>query len=785
MPLVWFALAWLAGIAAGSNLPLQGWQWGLLAATSSILAALFRRVRRDRWTFALCAALSLGACRFHLSEPRIHPGHIAFYNDLRQQLTITGVVVEDPKVFDGYVELTLAAERVRSTPLALARPVEGRALVRASLDHHWAYGDWVRAEGYLETPEHGEDFSYRDYLARRRIFSMMPVAHVRLLGRGNGNPLLRAIYGMRQRLLGTLYNLFPDPEASLLAGILLGIETGITPEVRDDFDRTGTTHIIAISGFNLTLIAGLFIHLFRRWLGNLRGLLPAAFGVVLYALLVGADAAVMRAAIMTLLVLSARFLGRQSHGLNSLAAAALIMTALNPRMLWDLGFQLSFAATLGLVLYAKPLQKGSIAALSHFVDQVTAERLSNPLSEFLLFTVAAQITTLPILAAATGRLSLISLVANPIILPLQPGLMILGGLAALSGGLWLPLGRPLALLAWPFPALTIRAVRILAQVPGSTLPLGASGFTSITLYYAILFGATAWAFMPEEKRPRLGAMPILLPSPARWALPTLAVAAGLVWRAWSGAPDGRLHLTILDVGGGDAVLIQTPQGEAVLINGGPSRRALSEALGSRLPLERRRLAWVVLASADKSQIAGLEAVQGRMAVDHVLVAAPLASKTSERMIQGWREQGTPIDQGRIGQRLDLGEGQWLEVMVIGDQGATFLLQAGRGRLLLPVGADPDTLPLLRKHSEMHALTALLLPACGHPALNPPGWIDWSNPGLLLLSCSGGTGETGLSTDGESALQRRTILQTDLHGDIEIVTDGLRLWVQTSRGNAGK
>ncbi|HHH83708.1 MAG TPA: hypothetical protein ENL35_12075 [Chloroflexi bacterium] len=174
-----------------------------------------------------------------------------------------------------------------------------------------------------------------------------------------------------------------------------------------------------------------------------------------------------------------------------------------------------------------------------------------------------------------------------------------------------------------------------------------------------------------------------------------------------------------------------------------------------------------------------------MDVDHVLVAAPLASQTSERMIQGWREQGTPIDQGRIGQRLDLAEGQWLEVMAIGDQGATFLLQAGRGRLLLPVGADPDTLPLLRRHAEMRGLTALLLPACGHPALNPPGWIDWSNPWLLLFSCSGGAGEAGLSTEVEAALQGRTTLRTDLHGDIEIITDGLRLWVQTSRGNAGK
>ena len=198
---------------------------------------------------------------------------------------------------------------------------------------------------------------------------------------------------------------------------------------------------------NITILAALVISLTSRTLGIRRGAIVAAIVIAFYTILVGADASVVRAAIMGGLVLFARFLGRMTLALASLSAAAIVMTLVNPYVLWDVGFQLSFAATLGLVLYAEPIKDWFVKIASRWMEAAQAKRLSIPVGEFILFTFAAQITTLPLTAYHFQRLSLISFLANPIVLPAQPPLMILGGLAMLAGMLWLPLGQIMAWLA--------------------------------------------------------------------------------------------------------------------------------------------------------------------------------------------------------------------------------------------------------------------------------------------------------------------------------------------------
>ncbi|PJF23983.1 MAG: hypothetical protein CUN53_20140, partial [Phototrophicales bacterium] len=150
-------------------------------------------------------------------------------------------------------------------------------------------------------------------------------ASVTVLPGNRGNPVFRAIYAFKERSLENIYRLFPDPESSLLAGILLGVDTGLTKELQEAFKNTGTAHIIAISGFNISIIAALFVTFFSRFLGERRGRLLAILGIALYTFLVGADAAVVRAAIMGTLALLARQVGRRQMALNTLLGVALIM----------------------------------------------------------------------------------------------------------------------------------------------------------------------------------------------------------------------------------------------------------------------------------------------------------------------------------------------------------------------------------------------------------------------------------------------------------------------------
>jgi competence protein ComEC len=451
-------------------------------------------------------------------------------------------------------------------------------------------------QGHLLTPPENEDFSYRDYLANQGIYSYIAYPASSLLQGGQGNPIYSVLYSFRQHALDVVYSLFPDPKASLIVGIVLGVQSGIPQKVQEAFRLTGTSHIIVISGFNITIIAGLFTFLFSRLLGRRKGAVVAAIGIIFYTLLVGANAAVLRAAFLGMLTLLGHQLGQRQVGLNSLAFIAAVMAFFTPAVLWDVSFQLSFAATLGIMLYTEPFTHWFTDFAARFIPRNKADRLAGPVGEYFLLTLAAQLTTLPLMIYYFKRLSLTALIANPLILPAQPPLMVLGGLSVLIGMLFRPLGQLLAWAAWPFTTYTIRMVEWLATIPHGSIPLGQVAFPLILAFYAVLIALTFARSHLSSLTSRL--TPAIL-------LTLLAVITVLVWKSAFYAPDGLLHVTVLDVGMGDAVLIQSPTGRFVLISGGPSTVRLSDSLGRRLPPFHRSLDWLVVADIDNEDLAGV------------------------------------------------------------------------------------------------------------------------------------------------------------------------------------
>jgi competence protein ComEC len=366
-------------------------------------------------------------------------------------------------------------------------------------------------------------------------------------------------------------------------------------------------------------------------LGRWRGAIVALACITVYTLLVGAGASVVRAALMGGLTLLAAQLGRRQVGLNTLGFVAVLMALYNPNVLWDVGFQLSFAATLGLVLYAEPLTNAFLKLAGRRLPTESAQKLRRPVGEYLLFTFAATLTTLPVIAYHFQRLSLVSLLSNPFILPAQPPLMILGGISLLLGLVSLPLGKAAALITWLFAAYSVRLAEFFAALPGSVLTLGRISLGWVVLFYAVLFGLTffggrARAWIAARSGGRRWAM---LP----WlALAGLGIATVLVWRAALIAPDGNLHLTVLDVGSGDSVLIQTPSGRYLLVDGGPSSTMLSDSLGRRLP-KGQRLDWLVVAAPGEEQVASLPMLIERSPSGQVLWAGPTNGTQAARRLQ--------------------------------------------------------------------------------------------------------------------------------------------------------
>ncbi len=645
--------------------------------------------------------------------------------------------------------------------------VNGKILVRVDAGETYQYGDHIRVRGILETPPENEEFSYKDYLALSGIHAYMSNAEATFLSEPRGgHPVKVWIFDLKDRALANVYELFPDPEASLLAGILLGVETGLPKDIQEAFKNTGTTHIIAISGFNITIIAGLLVALFGRLFRNKYvAALVAMLGIAAYTLLVGADAAVVRAAFMGGLGLAGRQIGRRQDGVTALLAVAVLMALFNPMVLWDVGFQLSFAATAGLILYAEPLANWFVRQASRITSEERAQKIAGPVGEYFLFTLAAQFATIPIMMYHFGRISIISFVANPFILPVQPAVMILGGIALIASLLLLPLGKLLAIFALPFTTYTIKMVEFFDGMPHGVIVLGDTKLILIILIYIAML---AWT---------LAGFPLKKISKPVYAV-TLTLIVFQVWRMVFALPDGRLHLTFLNVGSADAVLIQTPDGETILINGGERISDLSAELGERLPPFQRKLDWLIVASPQEEDLAALPRTLERFPPAQVLWSGNYEASYASRALNKYiSNNGIPVTLAERGQILELGQGAILRIQAVGTRGSVIFIEWDSFRALLPIGMDFES---LEESQKLGALSLLLLPDSGYAPLNPPELFSALEPQLLILSVAADDRDGLPHTSTLDAMEGYSLLRTDLDGWLHISTDGTQMWVEKEK-----
>ena len=844
MTILYLSLAYLIGIGVGRlfwdagliGCGFSAWPW-LLPLAALPLPFLWQsrqQIRRGPplrwpvaagftapvpdWNRALMAALLLAACAGLLryagqpDQPCATPADLAYYNSREpnageeQQVSVLGYVDNYPTAKNGRQQLYLRVESIRVD--GVEQSVVGLARMNTNVEPRYTYGQPVRVEGLLVKPPVFESFDYRAYLARKGVHSQILRPRVTRIDSPNrGNPLFRLLYALRARGEGVINRLLPEPYAALSNGMLLGIEAGIPDELYEQFNLTGTSHVIVISGSNVAIVSGVVMALFVRLWGRRRALWPTLAGIGLYALLVGGDPAVMRAALMGSLFVVATILNRQRTALLGLGAACWAMTLLNPLTLWDVGFQFSSAATAGLILFSPGLTAGlkrlwpGIAWGGHLTGGLAAQSsllLFGLLQDGLLVTLAANLTTLPLVVYYFVRLSLVSLLTNLLIAPVQPYIMLWGGaglLVGLTGVDWLAqplLWVPYLCLEW-----TVGMVRWSAALPWASEDVFGYGLGSLFLTYGLLFGWHGRRGLIQMLgwRPRISA-PLLWQWSRTIALPGLALGALLLWQLLLSRPDGMLHLWFLDIGQGDGILVQTPGGRQILIDGGSDSQRLFAQLGGVMPFWDRSLDLVVATHPDWDHMGGQLGLPDRFAVEQALVSENLVGHAD---FAEWR---TRMEDGRA-QIASQSQGGWID---LGDGVALWVLWPPTEEAMPPVEEDDKnerSLVLRLVYGEFSVLltgdaglpvemamgrsgqplAAHILKVGHHGSRNSTGaeFVNSVQPEVAVIQV--GENRYGHPTaEVLATLAGRLLLRNDLHGRIHVRSDGARMWIETERRN---
>lgn len=347
-------------------------------------------------------------------------------------------------------------------------------LITTTLAQEFSYGDWVVVEGKVEEVKNFSDFDYEKYLERFNTYAVMRYPKILILKSHQLNPLKDFLLGVKKSFTQRVGGLYKEPEGSLLFGILIGAKKTLPKNVVENFNATGTSHIIAVSGFNITIIISALATLAYVF-GRRTSFYIAVFTILAFVIITGASASVVRAGIMGFLLLLAMNIGRQYSITPAIFLSAFVMLILNPKIIfWDVGFELSFSATLGIIYFMPVLN----AVFENFPKMAGVKTL-------ILTTVSAIISTLPIILFNFGSFSVFALVVNLLILPLVPFTMLFGFLSILPF-----VGTGFAFVTTGFLKYLLFIVEFFAKLPYSNLNIKISLFMFwllVLVVFAIYF----------------------------------------------------------------------------------------------------------------------------------------------------------------------------------------------------------------------------------------------------------------------------------------------------------
>lgn len=705
---------------------------------------------------------------------------------------------------------TIGAPRDGQQPATLRFDEPAGLRVAATLPRFPAVqpGDGVTVSGPLREPT---DDPYGSYLRRIGVAATLRSRTVEPQPRTAGAWDLEPV---RRGAADALSRALPEPEAGLAAGILIGLRDRVDRDLAAAFTVAGASHVVAISGWNIAIVAASVAALGGRFARRRRSVLTV-MAIVVYVAFVGPTPSVLRAGAMAAVVLLARESGRAGRAAAGLAWAAVAILLVDPSLVRDAGFQLSSLATAGLLAWATPL--------SARIDALGRGRLPGWFVENLGVSLAAQAATLPIVLGSFGRLSIVSPAVNLLVVPLVAPAMAAGALALVAGAA-VVFGAPAVvatlagLPAWVCLGWIVGVVRAAAALPFASVALEpptnllvAAVATGVILVAAVP-GARAGVRRAVRRglghaaRPRSAAAPATSPrrpGPQRTRsrierAAILALGASLMGTAivLVHRPDGTTHITVLDVGQGDGILVEGGRGGRLLVDGGPDPDRLLVALDERLPPWDRRIDAVVLTHPHEDHVAGLALLLQRYRVGRVfepgmrgpgpgyhawstrLAADGTASgilATGDRFALDeigfrvlWPDPGTvprePPDTGTA----------------INNVSIVLLGEIGGRRFLLAGDIEEEIDPLLLRRG-LPSIDVLKVAHHGSRTSSSGAFLDAVRPAVAVVSAGA---KNTYGHPAPATIERLTdhgarVLRTDRDGTVEISLDSDRIAVRAS------
>ncbi len=591
-PFLPLAAALIAGISCGSlyripDLPVQ-----VSMVTALILISLILTFKKLKLIhpFLLLSIFLFGILDMNLYlHPQVGGDHIRhFAGD--EKITVEGMICENPQVSPEKTELVVSASRIIRDGKYI--PVSGRVLLNIREPYPFHYGDFIRFHTRLRIPRNFHNpggFDYETYLRFRGILVrgfVKDAAGFVVLRRERGNPLRTVLEHFRDLIRNAILEKAPGTEGAIIQAMILGDQKEIPREVMEKFNRTGTTHIIAISGFNIGMVAvfALFLarlclkaeYLLLRW--NMAGIsmLFAILVVILYTFIAGAGISVVRASIMVMVFLGAIILNRKGDLYNALALAAFLILIFTPYSLFDISFQLSFAAVASLIFFmpkwlallpAPPPKEAAGQTREWILRQIQKALRGSVI--FFLVSLSATLGTLPLILLYFNRLSLITLLANLICVPIL-------GILAIPVCMLIILAVPLSatLAEWVIQVsellvqISLFFIDRLAALPWASVYVSTPTLPEIGAFYLLLIwgGLLLKWFATRRNSKTALKIPLLMKAVPVILVLFFSIDGGHFYL--QGIQQGRLSVTAVDVGQGNSILIRLPGGKKILVDGG-------------------------------------------------------------------------------------------------------------------------------------------------------------------------------------------------------------------------